>query len=105
MPLGGAFVWDLRAHLHVILTALNNDRHPEAPARLRGPRRMAASAYVRPTLRGSLRSHLRVTDELLLALLVSVLPGAAAQKFLVSFELQLDHVSGRLVGQFERLLV
>src|SRR5437660_7705364 len=83
----------------------NNDRHPEAPARLRGPRRMAASPYVPPTLRGSLRSHLRLTDELLLAPLVSVLRGVAAQEFLESFELQLDHVPGRLVDQFEYLLV
>src|SRR5437762_12982805 len=62
MPLGGAFVWDLRAHLHVILTALNNDRHPEAPARLRGPRRIAASPYVRPPFEARF-ARTSVTDE------------------------------------------
>ena len=49
--------------MRFIPTAPNNRRHPEAPARLRGPRRMATSTVHVATLRGSLRSHLRVTDE------------------------------------------
>src|SRR5205807_589713 len=36
---------------------------------------------------------------------ISVFPGPAAQELLVSLELELDHVLGRLVGEFERLLV
>ena len=34
---------------HVIPTAPDNDRHPEVPARLRGPRRMAASPCMLPS--------------------------------------------------------
>src|SRR5438094_10545520 len=45
----------------LIPTALDDDRHPEAAARLRGPRRMAANTVHVAILRGSLRSHLRMT--------------------------------------------
>src|SRR5207249_11275771 len=52
-----------RHRMRFIPPAPNNRRHPEAPARLRGPRRMATSTVHVATLRVSLRSHLRVTDE------------------------------------------